>query len=158
MLEPLERRKLDINREGSGNVSAVATTAGNTAAPGNTSLVSQETGIYSVESVVTGMQKSVAVLIKANNNSIRAISCLTRVVKDYQEPEDSVTSESFLGVILMTTLIFASSPRRLERTATTQPWLVRRAILAIETTASSLGREQYLLCVPCYSDIELCRG
>ena len=97
MLEPLERRKLDINREGSANVSAVATAAGTAAVPGNVSLVSQETGVSSIASVVTEMQKNVAALIKANNNSMRAISRLTRVVKDYQDHEDSVTSETLLG-------------------------------------------------------------
>ena len=97
MLEPLERRKLDINREGSTKVAAVGTTAGTTAVPGNVSLVSQETDISSIASTMTGTQKNVAALIKANNNSMRAISRLTRVVKDYQNPEDSVTSESLLG-------------------------------------------------------------
>ena len=82
MLEPLERRKLDINREGSTKVAAVGTTAGTTAVPGNVSLISQETEISSIASVVTGMQKNVAALIKANNNSMRAISRLTRAVQD----------------------------------------------------------------------------
>ena len=70
MLEPLERRKLDINREGSTKVAADGTTAGTTAVPDNVSLVSQETEISSIAPVVTGMQKNVAALIKANNNSM----------------------------------------------------------------------------------------
>ena len=96
MLEPLERRKLDINRGGAANVSAVATATGTTSVPGNVSLVSQETDVSSIASVVTGMQKNVAALIKANNN-MRAISRLARAVKDYQEPEGSVTSEDLFG-------------------------------------------------------------
>ena len=53
MLDPLERPKLDINCEGSTKVAAVGTTAGTTAVPGNLSLVSQETEISSIASVVT---------------------------------------------------------------------------------------------------------
>ena len=97
MLEPLERRKLNINREGSTKVAAIGTTAGTTAVSGNASLVSQETEISSIASVVTGMQKNVAVLIKANNNIMRAISRLTRAVQDYEEPDGSLTSEDLLG-------------------------------------------------------------
>ena len=98
MLEPLERRKLDINCEGSAKkVSAVGTTAGPPAVPGNVRLISQETNISSIASVVTGMQKNVAVLIKSNNNSMRAISRLTRAVQGYEEPDDSATSEDLFG-------------------------------------------------------------
>ena len=98
MLESLERRKLDINCEGSAKkVSAVGTTAGPPAVPGNVRLISQETNISSIASVVTGMQKNVAVLIKSNNNSMRAISRLTRAVQGYEEPDDSATSEDLFG-------------------------------------------------------------
>ena len=97
MLEPLERRKLDINREGAANVSDVATGTGTAAVPGNVSLISQETDISSIASVVTGMQKNVAALIKANNNSMRAkvvdsIPSLTQPKKAHQGGNAQVES------------------------------------------------------------------
>ena len=43
------------------------------------------------------MQKNVAPLIRANNNSMQAISRLTRAVQDYKEPDGIMTSEDLLG-------------------------------------------------------------
>ena len=60
MLEPLERRKFDVSSEGGDAVSAV----GAVLVAGNLSVVSQETAVSSIATVVTGMQNNVNVLIK----------------------------------------------------------------------------------------------
>ena len=93
--------------------------------PSNVSPVSQETENSPIASVVTEIQKNVAALIKANNNSMQAISRLARAVQDYEEPDGSMTSEDLLGSSFDDEVDVRIRPKRAKKNAN-NPALARR--------------------------------